>query len=81
MKLIWLLLLVAGLFAANRWWNDRAAVAPSPRTAGTAGQMQTGNSVRQLGRAPTDVMDMAGSMPGAGGSSSAAMLDAARGAR
>ena len=81
MRNLWPLLVVAALiYFGNRSCNQRVTQAVSP-AAGVAGS-HSGGPVRQMERAPTDLMEMGNAMPqGGGGPSSKAMLDTARGAR
>lgn len=80
MRYLWVVLLIVGLVAANRWWQEQRGSLSASSGRSSVGQVEAGAPVRQLQRQPTDLMEMGAAMPSGGGVSSGAMLDTARGA-
>ena len=83
MRNLWpLLLLVIAFVAWNRSCSPLQQARSGSSGARVAADARPGGPVRDLQRQPSDIMDMQGAMPQPqGGSSSKAMLDAARGAQ
>lgn len=80
MRNLWPLVVVAALvYAGTKSCNLGPGWDASPGA--SAPGSHAGGPVRQMERAPTDLMEMGNAMPQGGGGSSRAALDAARAAR